>query len=347
VTEFAKNVSDAEVTPEPLADAVKSLVGDKKLSFDTRSNQQSLDNAAEAIRTQGDTSVISELHAHAEAKKVKDGDNEKGLVLYAQYANDPSPKSQETAAQIIVDMAALANMSGRNLQLFSLMQRLTPEGRIKVLKKDISRSIKQINAGRSKNKQVDLSKPDVMTNKKAVDAVSDARKNTEKQVKAASNKVRYKGGKVEVEGNQAGEPFVFEYAQKVGEALAKGLENSQKKKPQKTFLQTMTSELRKFAAEKMPAAQREKQLTPTELLRDYIQNQDFYAEAWSAAQETLRQKYGNDPQYQEFINSGISSSIVTIINFVTNVVTSCILYIHSLQRETTFENSSIVLNVIN
>ena len=171
VTEFAKNVSDAEVTPEPLADAVKSLVGDKKLSFDTRSNQESLNNAAEAIRAQGDTAVIADIHAHAEAKTVKDGDIEKGLVLYAQYANDPDPKSQETAAQIIVDMAALANMSGRNLQLFSLMQRLTPEGRIKVLKKDLSRSIKQINAGRSKNKQVDLSKPGVMTDKKATEKV--------------------------------------------------------------------------------------------------------------------------------------------------------------------------------
>lgn len=305
VTEFAKNVSDAEVTPEPLADAVKSLVGDKKLSFDTRSNQQSLDNAAEAIRTQGDASVISEIHFHAEAKTVKDGDIEKGLVLYAQYANDPDPKSQDTAAQIIVDMAALANMSGRNLQLFSLMQRMTPEGRIKVLKKDLARSIKQINTGRSKNKQVDLSKPDVMTNKKAVDAVSDARKNTEKQVKGASDKVRYKGGKVEVEGNQAGEPFVFEYAQKVGEALAKGLENKRKPKQQKTFLQTMTSELRRFAKEKMPPASKSRSMTDTELLKDYIQNQEFYAEAWGAAQEVLRKKHGNDPYYQEFINSGI------------------------------------------
>ena len=306
VTEFAKNVADAEVTPEPLADAVKSLVGDKKLSFDTRSNQESLNNAAEAIRTQGDTAVIADIHAHAEAKTVKDGDIEKGLVLYAQYANDPDPKSQETAAQIIVDMAALANMSGRNLQLFSLMQRMTPEGRIKVLKKDLSRSIKQINAGRSKNKQVDLSKPGVMTDKKATEAVTTARKNTEKQVRGASDRVRYRGGKVEVEGShQKGEPFVFEYAQKVGEALAKGLENSQKKKPKKTFLQTMTSELRKFASEKMPAGQKEKQMTPTELLRDYIQNQEFYAEAWSAAQETLREKHADDPAYQEFMNTGI------------------------------------------
>lgn len=305
VTEFAGNVVSAGVTPDPMADAVKSLVGDKKLSFDTRTNEQSLENAAKAIKTQGDTNVISTIHTNAENKTIVDGDIEKALVLYAKYANDPDPEAQETAAQLIVDAGTLANMSGRNLQLFSLMQRMTPEGRMKALKKDLARSIKQINAGRSKNKQVDLSKPDVMTDKRSAEAVTTARKSTEEQVKGASGKVRYKGGKVEVEGNQTGEPFVFEYAQKVGEALAKGLENSQKKKPQKTFLQTMTSELRKFAAEKIPASQREKQLTPTELLRDYIQNQDFYAEAWSAAQETLRQKHGNDPQYQEFMNSGI------------------------------------------
>lgn len=154
VTEFSSNVVSAGVTPDPMADAIKSLVGDKKLSFDTRTNKQSLENAADAIREQGDTAVISALHTNAENKTIVDGDIEKGLVLYAQYANDPDPKSQETASQIILDMGAIANMSGRNLQLFSLMKRMTPEGQLMTVRKNIEKSIADINKGRSAGKQI-------------------------------------------------------------------------------------------------------------------------------------------------------------------------------------------------
>lgn len=154
VTEFAGNAVSAGVTPDPMADAIKSLVGDKKLSFDTRTNQQSLDNAAEAIKAQGDDTVISSLHTNAENKTIVDGDIEKGLILYAQYANNPDPEAQKTASQIILDMGTIANMSGRNLQLFSLMKRMTPEGQLMTVRKNIERSIADINKGRSSSKQI-------------------------------------------------------------------------------------------------------------------------------------------------------------------------------------------------
>lgn len=304
VTEFASNAVSAQVTPDPMADAIKSLVGDKQLSFDTRTNQQSLENAAEDITARGADTIRTEISKNAENGIVKDGDIEKGLVLYAEYANDPN--RQDEAAGLLVDMAKLAHMSGRNLQLFSLMQRLTPEGKIKVLKKDIARSIKQINEGRSKNKQVDLSKPDVMRDKKTTSVVTNARKTTGDRIKRATDKVRYKSGRVEIESNQAGEPFVFEYAQKVGEALAKGLAPKPPRDiREKTYLETITGELRRFANEKMPQKQRGKSLTATELLRDYIQNEEFYREAWEAAQYELQKQHGDDPRLQEFLGSGI------------------------------------------
>lgn len=154
VTEFAGNAVSAGVTPDSMADAIKSLVGDKQLSFDTRTNKQSLENAAKAIKENGDTAVISALHTNAENKTIVDGDIEKGLVLYAQYANNQDPKSQETAAQLIVDMAAIANMSGRNLQLFSLMKRMTPEGQLMTVRKNVGRYIDGINKTRSGRKQI-------------------------------------------------------------------------------------------------------------------------------------------------------------------------------------------------
>lgn len=152
VTEFAGNAVSAGVTPDPMADAIKSLVGDKKLSFDTRTNKQSLENAASDINARGEDTVAREIAEHAANKAVVDGDIEKGMVLYAQYANDP--KTQDEASSLFLDMAALANMSGRNLQLFSLMKRMTPEGQLMTVRKNIEKSIADINKGRSVGKQI-------------------------------------------------------------------------------------------------------------------------------------------------------------------------------------------------
>lgn len=154
VTAFAGNAVSAGVTPDSMADAIKSLVGDKKLSFDTRTNKQSLENAAADIKSRGEQAVISELATHAENKTIVDGDIEKGLVLYAQYANGKDAKDLETASEIFTNLATIANMSGRNLQLFSLLKRMTPEGQLMAVRKSVEKSIKEINNGRSSRNQL-------------------------------------------------------------------------------------------------------------------------------------------------------------------------------------------------
>jgi len=143
---------------------------------------------------------------------------------------------------------------------------------------------------------------------RAAGAVRKAKKDAADAVGKAYTgaKVKRKGNRVVIEGNQAGEPFVFEYAQKVGESLAKSLENRRNAKPkEKTFLQNIVAELNRFASEKLPKEKKGKALTAIDLLRDYIQNQSFYAEAWQAAQIELREEYADDQFLSEFINSGI------------------------------------------
>lgn len=152
VTEFAGNVYSAKVTPDSTANAVKSLIQDGKLGFDTRSNQQSLENARQAILDNGHDTIRREIASNAENNVIRDGDIEKAMVLYAAYANDP--KMQDEASGLIVDMGKLANMSGRNLQMFSLIQRMTPEGQMMAVRKNVSRYIDDINRTRNGRKKV-------------------------------------------------------------------------------------------------------------------------------------------------------------------------------------------------
>lgn len=152
VTEFASNVVGASVTPDSMADAVKSLVGDKKLSFDTVSNQELLNRAAQSIRDSGEEEAYISVHDAVESKSVPEGTIEKGLVLYAKYANDEN--MQDRASSLIIDLAALANRAGRDLQLFRMVQRMTPEGQLMAVKKNVNRAVESINRSRSKGKQV-------------------------------------------------------------------------------------------------------------------------------------------------------------------------------------------------
>lgn len=306
VTEFAGNLYGSRLTPDRMTDAIKSIIQDGDLGYDTRTNVQSIENARAAIEASGPDAVQAQIVEHANSGSVQDGDIEKGLLLYAAYAQDPA--MQDQASSIIVSLGRIANMSGRNLQLFSLIRRMTPEGQLMAVRKNVAKGIDEINKGRATGRRVDSSGnegvPQAVTS-----AVKTARENAGAVIGKAYKKVRYRKGQVEIQWNQLGEPFGFEYAQAVGQKLAKGLENAAKPKKQKTFLEAIESQLRKFASEKMPQQEKAKPLTATELLRDYIQNQSFYAEAWGAAQQTLRDKVTAggqiDPALLEFVNSGI------------------------------------------
>ncbi|MBR4291638.1 MAG: hypothetical protein IKT52_13520 [Oscillospiraceae bacterium] len=153
VTEFAANAYAAEVTPDHMASEIESLIQDKELSFDTRSNQESLHNAAEAIGEAGEEETRLRISRNASEDRIQNGDIEQGLLLYTKYAADP--EMQDQASSLLVDLGKLANMSGRNLQMFSLLRRMTPEGRVMTVQKNVARYVQDINKGRSARQQID------------------------------------------------------------------------------------------------------------------------------------------------------------------------------------------------
>lgn len=306
VSRFMSNAMNASVTTDEFTDTIKKMVIKGEGSYDVVSDESMLQQAAAEIKADGGmTESVNKLRETAQSGKVGNTDIAKGELLYAQLVNDKSQVSQEMAADVLVSLKEMATTSGRNLHLFSLLQKLTPEGRLMTVKKTVDRYVESINEGRSGRQKVELDQRGKEGKKPASNSVKEARKTAGNDATKAANSVRYKNNKVTVEGNQSGEPFVFEYAQKVGEALAQGLERKPKPKAEKTFLQTITGELRKFAQEKIPQSQKGRSMTATELLKDYVQNQDFYNQAWETAQYELQQKHGNDPRLQEFLGSGI------------------------------------------
>lgn len=195
VTTFAGNAYGAEVTPDRMADQIQKLINDGELGFDTKSDKQVVKEAADAILAKGADTVRGQITENITKGKIQDGDIEKATLLYAAYANMESQAAQEIASGIFVDLATMANMSGRNLRLFGLLRKMTPQGQLMTVQKTIDRAVDGLNKSRSMNNQIDrVEIPQELTEAYLVAAQADATAQTaeSEQVKAEIEQEIYK-----------------------------------------------------------------------------------------------------------------------------------------------------------
>jgi hypothetical protein len=314
VTEFAANAAGAAATSDAVADTLAQLIGEGAMSFDSRSKQQSINNAVSELEKRPISEVVGEISERVSEGTIKDGDIEKALVAYNLLSNDGTADGQARAAAMLPMLGKMANISGRNLNMFGILKKLDPNMQVQAVQDDINRTIKEMNKSRSPRKPVGKE-----TGEQISKVSKQAKEGAAEKAGKASGKIRVTRGKVKVEGNQVGEPFLFEYAQKVGEALAKSLIPKEQK--QKTTMQRITAQLRRFAGEKMEGRKSES-ITATELLRDYVQNQEFYTQAWEQAQQEIRnhaeqrmQEYGS---LDEFLQSDAVAELAALEDFVNS-----------------------------
>ena len=190
VSEFVGNAYGAAVTPDSMANEIESLVQEGSLGFDRRSNKQSLENAAAYIQQKTPEAVRSEISKNIGERKIQDGDIEKAMLLYARFANQKGQSAQDSASEIMVDLATMANISGRNLQLFGLMRRMTPEGQLMTVEKTVQRNIENLQkAGKVKKGHISDIDPELKQD--YLDAAKEAKNaDTPQKQKDAANKVK-------------------------------------------------------------------------------------------------------------------------------------------------------------
>lgn len=141
VTEFAANAYGAGVTTDEMASVIESLIQDGDLGFDVRTNRESLNNAAAVISKKGAAETRNQITRNISKGKIRDGDIEQGILLYSRYAEKGD---NDNASEMLVDLAQMANITGRNLQMFKLLRRMTVEGQVMTLEKEVRRSIESM-----------------------------------------------------------------------------------------------------------------------------------------------------------------------------------------------------------
>ena len=147
VSEFVGNAYGADVTPDSMASEIEMLVQEGALGFDKKTNHEALQEAAQAIKGKGPMATMKSITKSISNGKLRDGDIEKAMLLYARYANmdfEKNPDAKDNASELMVDLATMAHMSGRNLQLFSMMRRMAPEGQLMTVQKTVQRSVENL-----------------------------------------------------------------------------------------------------------------------------------------------------------------------------------------------------------
>lgn len=189
VSEAAANLYSSAVTSDEVADRIQKMVNDGEFSYDPTTNKEALTKAAEKIAASSPDTVRQEIKKNVEKGKVKDGDIEKALLLYEHYASSKAADSQDIAADLALDLANMARMTGRNLQLFKLLRKMTPEGQLWTVEKGLQRYTQKLNRNRSdRNKQADVAIPMELRDAYLEAAEKDLKKKTEEteQAKAAA-----------------------------------------------------------------------------------------------------------------------------------------------------------------
>lgn len=136
VSDVAKTLMGSKNTTDAAADQVKQLIDSGVFSYDPKTNRQSLQEAAADLDARGSDTIRAEINTHLKNGFVADGDIEKAATLVNQYIQSGDEKA---AAEMMGDLSLLAQKSGRNLQMFSLIRRMTPEGQLDTLQQAADR----------------------------------------------------------------------------------------------------------------------------------------------------------------------------------------------------------------
>lgn len=136
VSDVAKNLMGSKNTTDAAADQVKQLIDSGVFSYDPKTNRQSLQEAAADLDARGADTIRKEINTHLKNGFVADGDIEKAATLVNQYIQSGDEKA---AAEMMGDLSLLAQKSGRNLQMFSLIRKMTPEGQLNTIQQAADR----------------------------------------------------------------------------------------------------------------------------------------------------------------------------------------------------------------
>lgn len=159
VSEFAHNAMNSDIISDRDIDTAKRLIQEGAFGHDTQKMADVRDRVYDEIQEKGVSASVREVSRAAAGGKISEYDIAKAQALFAMLTDKKGTRAENMAGELLVDLGEMATQSGRQLNMFKLLRKLTPEGQISAVKSNINRYVDTLNEHRSAEKQVNVEIP--------------------------------------------------------------------------------------------------------------------------------------------------------------------------------------------
>jgi len=196
VSKFVSNALGSNLTPDSFIPTIEKIVGEGGASHEVLTNEESLKNAAKEISKKGIVQSMNDIRNTALSGKASPNSVAEATLLYRFLVEDKSQNGQELAGDVFSSLTKLATNTGRAMQMFTLFRKMTPEGQLRNIQKDIENYVTSMKSnGRIKQDyevviDSDLAEAYTAAAKKAQEAKTPAEiKAAKKEIKAAQDAI--------------------------------------------------------------------------------------------------------------------------------------------------------------
>nr|DAJ21259.1 MAG TPA: hypothetical protein [Myoviridae sp. cttWQ44] len=159
VSEFAHNTMNSDIISDRDIDTAKRLIQEGAFGHETQKMADVRDRVYDEIQEKDISDSVREVSRAAAGGKISEYDIAKAQVLFAMLTDKEGVRAENMAGELLVDLGEMATQSGRQLNMFKLLRKLTPEGQISAVKSNINRYVDTLNEHRSAKKQVNVEIP--------------------------------------------------------------------------------------------------------------------------------------------------------------------------------------------
>lgn len=145
VSEVAGNLYGAEMIPDRLLPAFEQAIADGFFSVDKKTWNEQMAEAIASIPEGGEARELRWIIKLADEGKLRNTELAELIVLTNHYAQRPGITGQKLAGEAMVALRELGTEYARGLNMFKMIQRLTPEGQLAAAKAAINRTVDKIN----------------------------------------------------------------------------------------------------------------------------------------------------------------------------------------------------------
>ena len=160
VSEFAQNTMNSDIISERDVDTAKRLISEGVFGHEVQRMDDVRERVYKEIQNKGLSDSVWEVSRAAASGELSEYDIAKAEVLFAMLTNKKGTRAENMAGDLLVDLSEMATQSGRQLNMFKLLRRLTPVGQLSAVKTNMKRYVDNLNKSRSGKKKVSVEIPE-------------------------------------------------------------------------------------------------------------------------------------------------------------------------------------------